>query len=1286
PDTAVCHGGDVSIMFDGFATAYYWEIISGVNIGSGMSATLQATNGQAEFTFTANNTTSATTYAYYKVTPKYVDGTDVCAGDPIYFKIEVNLSLDAPDVDDQVFCAGVPTQPIVLSGPLPSTSYRWEVQGTEPIEGLAAMSGWETIPSFTPINNTPLPKTYTIKVESFGNCNDETTFDITIVPKATVAYIGDQEVCEGEDVTVTISGNAAYFTWTIVGGSDIGSGMSATLPVTGGQATFTFTANVVGYAIYEVTPVYADGTTICEGSSVTFRVDVNPTQEVLEVQDYVFCAGRATQPITFVGSVPGTIYRWEVLHGQVIEGLRTWDYGAIPSFIPVNNTMEPLVYEIEVGAMGSCSGTTTFTITITPEPLMNLIADKYQCYEEFALEFTGTAQYYDWSIIAGEELDPLQGMNGRVYAYPDGTATLRIDPTDHPVHKDIRSATFRVVPVYGIFEGEPVIFTVVVYPPVVMNPVESQVWCNGSDVPETVFTGSLDGLVYTWEFVGDVIPGFNKTGTGAFPAFHAVNTTDDTKNYTISVKPEFYLPDGTVCQTYPSPDEEWFDIAIMPQPKVTNVARRYEYCTGDIVPKLTFEGVAKYYEWEQTSGANIGLSEESGTREMPAFQAINNGDADLVAVFNVTPFFTYLDEVCKGETETFEIVVKPNVTLLPVTSREYCSGDVVSQIALLTSKPGAVVRWEATGDAIGLPVTSGYGDIPPFTAKNIGSTIAEATIALTIENECGNNAESFTITVYPEVRIDPASIADISICPTEGAAIIVNPTTNIPSPITYRWNNDRSDIGWPWETIANTMYFEPIANTTGHPIVATITVTPLYIKHIGQADYCEGESRTFTITLHPSVSILGGGHAGNICGGGDFHYEVMASDPAATLTWVRNGVAGINGGQGASGFGNVINERLENATTQPITVTYTFTAGYQDCQTSAEVTVTVLPAPVIVTPEMTTACFDDADIKIECVNGAGWSYRVELDDRAVQAGYKAAANFTQVPADEKIVIKSDYPELTPGLYTGTIYFKTENGCETSNGFRFRVYTPLVIVSVSESLTGLCGDIDIELTVSVDADPENVLTYEWEYNGNIVQRSANPAYRATQIGTYRVHVIGTECGDRWSEPITLERNTELSIEEKWVNVLAIPDPERQHVGYQWYRDGVAINKDGNTQYYSVEDAPVGVEYEYTVRIEYADGDFVTTCPYLYARQETPRAIKVYPNPVASNDKLNVYLDMPTAELDGAQVFVYDITGRMFANQIADQSLTTIGMHVIPGVYVVRVVTVSGEVYTEKVVVR
>jgi gliding motility-associated-like protein len=110
--------------------------------------------------------------------------------------------------------------------------------------------------------------------------------------------------------------------------------------------------------------------------------------------------------------------------------------------------------------------------------------------------------------------------------------------------------------------------------------------------------------------------------------------------------------------------------------------------------------------------------------------------------------FTPLGNACANQTTfTVTVIQRPNVTVRPDTTVYHNAvypGDIFSGLPV-----GSTVSWTNSNPSIGLP-SVGTGNVPAFTAINIGSNPVIATITVSSTNgNCAGAAKTYRITVLP---------------------------------------------------------------------------------------------------------------------------------------------------------------------------------------------------------------------------------------------------------------------------------------------------------------------------------------------------------------------------------------------------------------------------------------------------------------------------------------------------------------------------------------------------------
>lgn len=113
---------------------------------------------------------------------------------------------------------------------------------------------------------------------------------------------------------------------------------------------------------------------------------------------------------------------------------------------------------------------------------------------------------------------------------------------------------------------------------------------------------------------------------------------------------------------------------------------------------------------------------------------------------------------------------------------------------------------------------------------------------------------------------------------------------------------------------------ETLVNTTTAP------VTVNYIYTVTAYGCTNPVTYTIPVTVYPTPAVdLTNPFPTVVCENDPVSYTFSSLTSGTTFTWSRAAVAGISNGAVVSNATGVINETLNNTTTAPVNVTYTYT-------------------------------------------------------------------------------------------------------------------------------------------------------------------------------------------------------------------------------------------------------------------------------------------------------------------------------------------------------------------------
>ena len=858
----VCNGDSTtSIIFttsnSSGATSYSW---TNDNTSIGLVASGSTDIGS----FVATNSSTIPQVATIVVTPTYTFNGKDCAGSPETFTITVNPSAQINQPTSLLLCEGeiVPTINFTTLNTVGTTTYNWTNDNVN--IGIATANGTGDISSFTALNSTGTPQVATITVTptfdhgGLSCTGPSKTFTITVNPSAQVDPIGSSTVCAGDLIsainfsTLTTLGTTTY-SWTN-SNTTIGSILAAG---TGNIAPFTAinTSTIPQVANITVTPTFTYNGQVCSGNPETFSITVNPTAEVDQPSNEVFCESDvAVINFNTSNTVGTTTYEWT--NSNTAIGLTAVSgVGSSITFSTTNTGTTPITSTIQVTPTFSFNGVDcegpnkVFTITVNPNANMIAPTSQTLCEGDSTVVTFNTLNSVGTTTYAWTNNTPSIGIP--TSGTSDISTFTAINTSNSPI-----VASLSVTPTYthngqsctGAVEN----FTITVNPSAQVNQPVSLVFCDGDSVGSTSFSSSNTMGTTTYSWTNDNLStGLNiSSGTGDVPTFTATNSGTAPVVSTITVTP-FYDNGGVIC-TGPS---ETYTITVNPVAQV-NAQAPQTVCNGDST-SLTFTTVNTVglttYTWSN-SNTSIGLP-ASGTGSIPTFIASNLTGTPVVANITVTPNFTNDGLSCSGPSETITITVNPSGQVVQPVSEVVCNGDTTSVVNFTTNNTigTTTFSWTNSNPSIGLGA-SGTGPIPSFVASNTTNATAIGTITVTPSYEFGGEScegvsKTFTITVNPESElIQP--LAQV-IC--DGDAFFYNfNSNNTGGTTTYAWTNNNIAIGLGASGVGNIPSFTA-TNSGLIPSVATIQVTPTFSN--GGVS-CVGSILTFSITVNPSADVV----------------------------------------------------------------------------------------------------------------------------------------------------------------------------------------------------------------------------------------------------------------------------------------------------------------------------------------------------------------------------------------------------------------------------------------------
>lgn len=883
-----------------------------------------------------SNTTN--TYTYENLTESYcyralVDNICDKLGADMYsttFCVTVNSLPFVSSPVSQTACLGSTLTLSVTANSVLTPFYQWRKDG---INISGAISETYNIPTVVSSD----AGSYDVVVSNACGSVTSAPATITVSPLPTVNVPGSSTVCTGAVIASSaFSSNpaGATYSWT---NSNTAIGLAAS--GTGNVPVFTTTNSSTSTisSTITVTPILNG----CIGPSSSYTITVNPLPVATVPVNTTVCAGATIPSVSFSSSPTGATFTWTNSNTGI--GLSvTGGNGNVPSFTAINNTSSPVSTTITVTpVLNGCTGpSSSYTIMVNPLPVITSVSSTAESYCDARdgtitivasgaapLEYSinGGSTFFQniffENLPAGSYSVAVRSASGCVVlgnpisvTSPGAPPVPTINPYINPVCQGMpfllsvvnpeqgvtytwtgpggytatgatvtrtnadptMTGTYAVTAKIGSCVSGALVFSLTVNPLPAVTVPASLTYCEGSGVPEALFTSTPSGATYTWTNSNTGI-GLTGSGTGNVPVFTAINNTSSAITSTITVTPTLNDCVGP-SSTY--------TITINPQPEVI-VPANFTVCAGSPVSGSNFSSVpaGATYTWTN-SNTTIGLP-GSGSGNVPAFTAINTSASVATATITVTPFLNG----CNGPSISYVITVNPLPRVDALTNLIVCSGATIAASAFSSTPGGATYTWTNSNTSIGL-AGSGSGNIASFTAINSSTYVVTAAITVTPTlNGCTGPSSSYTITVNPLPRVN--ALANVTVC--SGATITATNFSSQPAGASYSWTNSNTSIGLAASGTGNVPSFTA-SNTSGSPVTATITVTPVL-------NGCSGPSSSYTILINPLPAIISATVTNeSVCDAGDGIINIVATGSAPLEYSINGGSTYIQNGGNFTGL------------------------------------------------------------------------------------------------------------------------------------------------------------------------------------------------------------------------------------------------------------------------------------------------------------------------------------------------------------------------------------------------
>ncbi len=307
-------------------------------------------------------------------------------------------------------------------------------------------------------------------------------------------------------------------------------------------------------------------------------------------------------------------------------------------------------------------------------------------------------------------------------------------------------------------------------------------------------------------------------------------------------------------------------------------------------------------------------------------------------------------------------------------------------------------------------------------------------------------------------------------------------------------------------------------------------------------------------------------------------------------------------------------------------------------------------------------------------------YIIQFNEEALAAGFENSSIYTVLPEDDYITVHVEQV-IPPGIYIGNILVRQLGDETTLDAFPFQitVIESAKIIKQPESVAGLCeGDA---FRLSVEATGIN-LSYQWFLNDKIIDGATLDTYEAPIAekitGQYHVEIY-SKCGMVVSKKVDVSINS-FNVLVKWNDMLYVPTTDNTFTAYQWYKNGQPITQHGTSVYYPIDENTEGTYY---VRAYYTNDRYIESCEITLSSSSS---FMVYPTVVQQWSNLSIESKSLDGNLNGAQIDLYDLKGKLIYKAKATGSRVEVPMTISTGAYILHITTLNGKKTVEKIFVK
>ena len=814
-------------------------------------------------------------------------------------------------------------------------------------------TGYTFVSPFTATSDSPdvifnEPGVYNVTQTIDNDCNElaSITKEIIILGDPTVEFTNlSIDACEGlagqtlDGFTLDFLNNGTIsptysempyepttFLWTITGTGVTASDYNF---VNGTDATSDFPIiNFLSYKTYIIT-IQVNGNCSNSNSAVfTFVYEQTPIITNTNTQQSL-CPGESTQAVQFTSDMdPSTTYSIFINSDPAISGYDpTLSSGnTIPVMTLTNSSNVPkdLIYSV-VPTVDNCSGgTRNFTFTVNPEPVIPTQTAEICSDGTFIITpannppttIVPANTTYTWTVVDNTDVT---GESSET------TPQTAISQTLTNTTNTVQTVVYTLTPTSGDdgnCVGEDFLLNVQIDPKPSLDDVNLAAICSGDSFNLTpTNNGGANGTdiipantTYTWTVVdaNGFVTGDSDDTTGQTSISQTLtNTSNVPQTLVYTVTPT--SGDQGICEGAAFT----LTVVVNPTPSISAIASQ-TICGGTAfdTPNFISDVTGESYSWVLTNtgipAQVTGYPSPSGNGDIPGGVIENTGTDSYTLIYDVTVDF----EGCLGNMEQFSITVEPAPSVnFDVLDQSVCSGGNSGSVNLSSLTPSVEISWSIDSSLYpnisGINQLTGTTTIPAYTLSNSGSSPVElvfiAQAVTTSAGSCIGAPVEYSIIVNPAAEMDP--IENMIFCNGETTTEITFSTAINDGTTEYNWTVD-TNIGLTPTTGTGLIPVFIADNSTSNPIVATVTVEPVFTNDSDPTVECDGVQQQFTITINPSPQITNAVDSETICSEGSSSSVQWTSSitngTITTYSWTFvSATAGVTGHSTDPGTGDL---------------------------------------------------------------------------------------------------------------------------------------------------------------------------------------------------------------------------------------------------------------------------------------------------------------------------------------------------------------------------------------------